>query len=322
MNKPTEGVLTNTAIPRRRLKSETLTMASNSETNGVPNGHRNGSTAPPLPQARPVEYAPKQTLLPPLSRRGVGPGLIVVLSADGSLPAPDNVKIENGVPSTLTKWAEEGYTVVELQAGLESLKSAISAALNELRRCTSCEPKEAVGLVNYDPSAWPKLAAALEAFPTIVGAVTYADSADNTIDVPFPVPSVHHLAGKATNKLPRTSQLTGYDYPTLKSYNFAVPFTSSFDYANEAVSHTRNLTFLKKLMNGPYFDLEAIWDEHTYYEFENRSVKHTMATMVQEPYVNHVPTVSCTAQVFVPGINVVAAYRRHWTSQAIRLLSR
>lgn len=45
-------------------------------------------------------------------------------------------------------------------------------------------------------------------------------------------------------------------------------------------------------MDGPFFDLEAIWEEHTYYEFADRSVEHTMSTMVQEPYVNHVPTVS------------------------------
>jgi carboxymethylenebutenolidase len=38
--------------------------------------------------------------------------------------------------------------------------------------------------------------------------------------------------------------------------------------------------------------LEEIWEEHTYYEFADRSVEHTMSTMVQEPYVNHVPTVS------------------------------
>jgi carboxymethylenebutenolidase len=44
-------------------------------------------------------------------------------------------------------------------------------------------------------------------------------------------------------------------------------------------------------MNGPYFDLERIWDEHTYYEFTDRSVEHTMSTMVDQPYVNHVPTV-------------------------------
>lgn len=58
------------------------------------------------------------------------------------------------------------------------------------------------------------------------------------------------------------------------------------------VAHTRSLTFIKKHLNGPYFDLEKIWEEHTYFEFADRSVEKTMATMVQEPYVNHVPTVS------------------------------
>lgn len=83
-----------------------------------------------------------------------------------------------------------------------------------------------------------------------------------------------------------------YYYPETESFLFATPFQKKFKSSSEAVSHTRNLTFLKNRMNGPYFDLEAIWEEHTYYEFEARSVPHTMATMVQEPYVNHVPTVS------------------------------
>jgi carboxymethylenebutenolidase len=72
---------------------------------------------------------------------------------------------------------------------------------------------------------------------------------------------------------------------------FATPFTADFLYHADSVAHTRTLSFLKPLMDGPYFDLEAIWDEHTYYEFENRSVECTMNTMVQEPYVNHIPTV-------------------------------
>lgn len=92
-------------------------------------------------------------------------------------------------------------------------------------------------------------------------------------------------------KPPQTESRKVYDYPQAKSYQFATPFQSDFDYNMESVSHTRNLSFLKPRMNGPYFDLEAIWDEHTYWEFENRSVPETMATMVQEPYVNHVPTV-------------------------------
>lgn len=83
-----------------------------------------------------------------------------------------------------------------------------------------------------------------------------------------------------------------YDYPNIESQFFAIPNSTAFDYATEGVSHTRSLTFLKKHMNGPFFDLEVIWEEHTYFEFDNRSVEQTIATMVQEPYVNHIPTVS------------------------------
>lgn len=81
-----------------------------------------------------------------------------------------------------------------------------------------------------------------------------------------------------------------YDYPSTQD-DFALPFHAGFDYRTESITHTRNLTHLKRHMGGPYFDLEKIWDEHTYYEFEARSVEHTMNTMVQEPYVNHIPTV-------------------------------
>jgi carboxymethylenebutenolidase len=39
-------------------------------------------------------------------------------------------------------------------------------------------------------------------------------------------------------------------------------------------------------------DLAALWDAHCRYEFETRDVAATMATMVPEPYVNHVPTMT------------------------------
>jgi len=58
------------------------------------------------------------------------------------------------------------------------------------------------------------------------------------------------------------------------------------------VAHTRTLGFLKKSLGGPFFDLDAIWEEHTLYEFGERDVNKTMSTMVAEPYVNHVPTMT------------------------------
>lgn len=42
----------------------------------------------------------------------------------------------------------------------------------------------------------------------------------------------------------------------------------------------------------PNYDLEALWEAHCRYEFETRDVDATMATMVDEPYVNHIPTMT------------------------------
>jgi carboxymethylenebutenolidase len=42
----------------------------------------------------------------------------------------------------------------------------------------------------------------------------------------------------------------------------------------------------------PNHDLVALWEEHCRHEFETRDVDATMATMVAEPYVNHVPTMT------------------------------
>lgn len=39
-------------------------------------------------------------------------------------------------------------------------------------------------------------------------------------------------------------------------------------------------------------DLVALWEEHCRHEFSTRDVDATMATMVREPYVNHIPTMT------------------------------
>jgi carboxymethylenebutenolidase len=43
---------------------------------------------------------------------------------------------------------------------------------------------------------------------------------------------------------------------------------------------------------GPHYDLEALWEKHTLYEFGTRDVAATMRTMVAEPYVNHIPVMT------------------------------
>ncbi len=42
----------------------------------------------------------------------------------------------------------------------------------------------------------------------------------------------------------------------------------------------------------PEYDLPALWEQHCRCEFETRDADATMATMVADPYVNHVPTLA------------------------------
>jgi carboxymethylenebutenolidase len=57
------------------------------------------------------------------------------------------------------------------------------------------------------------------------------------------------------------------------------------------MAHQRSVTAFRKAM-GPHYDLSALWDKHCEYEFSTRNVDDTMATMVAEPYVNHIPNLT------------------------------
>ena len=104
-----------------------------------------------------------------------------------------------------------------------------------------------------------------------------------------PVPALVHLGAKEEPK--SEVKATVYTYPSATGF-FNIPASPDYKASASSVSHTRSLTFLKPLMDGPYFDLEKIWEEHTYFEFADRSVEETMATMVDQPYVNHIPVLT------------------------------
>jgi carboxymethylenebutenolidase len=57
------------------------------------------------------------------------------------------------------------------------------------------------------------------------------------------------------------------------------------------MAHERTIATLKAAM-GPHYDLSALWDKHCEYEFGTRNVDATMSTMVAQPYVNHIPTMT------------------------------
>jgi len=62
--------------------------------------------------------------------------------------------------------------------------------------------------------------------------------------------------------------------------------------ANSArLADDRTINFLVPRV-GPVYDLEALWEQHLDYEFTTRDADRTMATMVAQPYVNHIPTMT------------------------------
>ncbi|MGH8596526.1 MAG: dienelactone hydrolase family protein, partial [Gammaproteobacteria bacterium] len=64
-----------------------------------------------------------------------------------------------------------------------------------------------------------------------------------------------------------------------------------FDKPSYSMAHQRSIAAFKKEI-GPHYDLSALWDKHCEYEFGTRNVDDTMATMVAQPYVNHIPTMT------------------------------
>jgi len=90
------------------------------------------------------------------------------------------------------------------------------------------------------------------------------------------------LAGKPKVEL--------YLYPGV-DHAFARVGGMHFDKPASLMAHERSIAALKREI-GPDFDLSALWEEHIRHEFGTRDVPATMATMVAQPYVNHIPTMT------------------------------
>ncbi|MBN3854835.1 dienelactone hydrolase family protein [Paraburkholderia sp. Ac-20340] len=112
---------------------------------------------------------------------------------------------------------------------------------------------------------------------------------------------VLHLAGEdcfcppaAREQITRTlagrSGVELYTYPGA-DHAFARTGSAHWDKAAAAMAHQRSVTALRETL-GPRLDLSALWEVHLAHEFDTRNVDATMATMVAEPYVNHIPTLT------------------------------
>jgi carboxymethylenebutenolidase len=103
-----------------------------------------------LPTAELKEFAPGVSLLPPLTRRGYGPGLIIMLPNGTPSYKEGGTLCEDGVPPPLLKWSEEGYAVVQIlgnafeQAG--TTKELLNLAISGLKNCPECHEEDGIGM--------------------------------------------------------------------------------------------------------------------------------------------------------------------------------
>lgn len=109
----------------------------------------------PSAQGRPaapcVQVTPDILVQPPLTRRGSGPGLLLVVSATLDLARHEKTLD----PPPLKKWAEEGYAVAQILVGedrVSSFADQLGTAISELEKLRECSGDK-FGLVGTETSS-------------------------------------------------------------------------------------------------------------------------------------------------------------------------
>ena len=237
--------------------------------------------APPLPNPATAQITDRAVLQPPLSRRGAGPGLIVIVPDAAQIGSFENDSEKPLDPEPVQKWAEEGYAVagITVAAGEEAdLMGDIAACVAALKDHSSVDTKEKFAIVVNEARSAKLLSSELPKLLQLGIACIVAVCAPVDWPQPVPLPIYAHQIENSKTK-DSIENLTVSKYSDCKP-TFLLPNSADYQSGPAGIAHTRSLVFLRKHLGGPTFDLEAIWDEHTYWEFERRSVAQTMATMV------------------------------------------
>lgn len=249
---------------------------------------------------------------------GSGPGLVILQEIYGVNPH---------IRAVADSYAEEGYVVLapeifwRIQPGVElgyseadrekaralfarldvdtALKD-IGAAVDALRAMPACTGK--VATLGYCLGG--KLAYLSAARCTVDAAISYygvgiEQNLDEVGSVRCPIMlhmgALDRLTPPAVREQLRTA-LAGHDDAEIYVYAdadhaFNNDQRPSYHRFAAALARSRSIGMLRRAI-GPRYDLSALWDLHSECEFVNRDTEATMRTMVAEPYVNHVPTLT------------------------------
>ena len=218
-------------------------------------------------------------------RSGSGPGLLLLA---------DEAGLDAGIAARADLFGEEGYAVLavaglsgpdEVRAAAETLRAmpersgGIAVLGHGSGGALACRAASAFdAAVAFDPTGLEDASEIGNGGPTLLLFGTGGNGAAEA------------RAGRIESGLDRRNGSGVVLYPGA-SPGFAIPHRPGFDKRTDSLAHSRTLGLLRRVL-GPYYDLVALFEEHVRHEFETRDVDATMATMIDEPYVNHVPTLA------------------------------
>jgi len=209
---------------------------------------------------------------------GKGPGLLLI----------DDNHHEDHLDKTAQNFSEEGYCVSKLalpsSTTKEHLEELLLSKIEELKNHQDQVGK--VGVIFYINSLTSELLESIGKFCECT--IIYCQSApmgSDSLNLK-PDSTICHQTTESKDN----SSITNFVYDDQKTRFF--DFNSgNFDKPSASIAYSRTLGFLKRKL-GPIYDLQELWEQHTMFEFSERDVDKTMETMVSEPYVNHIPTMT------------------------------
>jgi len=180
---------------------------------------------------------------------------------------------------------ETTYQYLALIPGKNNNKPDITPLLHI---ADDLERGELYGVIAFGAAATACLDFYSSAQPHCCALISYYPTAIVNPKVKFP-PGLHnttHLAA-SQNFAPA---FHSYTYENAAP-GFAERDLEEYERVSASLAWSRTLGILRKAFNITV-DLECVWEEHTELEFVTKDAAATMRTMVAEPYVNHIPTLT------------------------------
>ncbi|KAK4574138.1 hypothetical protein LTR86_001899 [Recurvomyces mirabilis] len=180
---------------------------------------------------------------------------------------------------------EEGFHTTYLPLGKDG--KAYRDSLRHL--ADDLELGENYAIIAFGEAATHCLEAHTKPQPHLVALVAYYPTSITSPNAKFPphLEVLTHLAG-TQNFAPSHPS---YTYPSASPGFAERDLEETYDKVSANLAWTRTLRVLRKAFKIEV-DLEKIWEDHVALEFATKDAAATMRTMVPQPYVNHIPTLT------------------------------